>query len=304
VQVKNWLLVALPILLSLADVAAPQTTPPAGTPPAGTPPSAGTPPPVRRSGGLVPGQKRAPEDPARIARGKTIYGISCTSCHGADLRGGDLGGPNLLRSQVALSDQDGELIVPIIEGARQNSGMPAVPMSAADAKAVASFIRSEVGTIGTQGKPPSIGKPAPSVLVGDASAGQAYFASKCSSCHSPTGDLQGIATRITDPKALQNAWVAGGRRRFGPTLGAPASRRTVLVTITLPSGETVEGRLVRIDDFLVTVLLADGTARTFRREGDVPKVDVHDPMKPHRDLLAVYTDKEIHDVTAYLVTLK
>jgi len=301
VQVKNWLLVALPILLTISAVAggAGQTTPPAGTPPA-----AGTPPPVRRYGGLVPGQKRPPEDPARIARGRTIYGVSCTSCHGADLRGGDLGGPNLLRSQVALSDQDGELIVPIIEGARQNSGMPAVPMSEADAKAVASFIRSEVGTIGTQGKPPSIGKPAPSVLVGDANAGQAYFASKCSSCHSATGDLQGIATRISDPKALQNAWVSGGRRRFGPTLGAPASRRTVQVTITQPSGETVEGRLVRIDDFLVTVLLADGTARTFRREGDVPKVDVHDPMKPHRDLLAVYTDKEIHDVTAYLETLK
>jgi cytochrome c oxidase cbb3-type subunit III len=303
VQVKNWLLVALPLLLtiSVADRAAAQTTPPAGTPPpASATPSA----PVRRAGGLVPGQKRPPEDPAKLARGKTIYGISCTSCHGADLRGGDLGGPNLLRSQVALSDQDGELIVPIIEGGRQNSGMPAIPMSAADAKAVASFIRSEIGTIGTQGKPPSIGKPAPSVLVGDATAGQVYFASKCSSCHSATGDLQGIATRISDAKALQNVWVAGGRRRFGsPASGAP-SRRTVTVTVTQPSGETVEGRLGRIDDFLVTVVMADGTVRTFRREGDVPKVDVHDPMKPHRDLLAVYTDKDIHDLTAYLVTLK
>jgi cytochrome c oxidase cbb3-type subunit 3 len=303
VQVKNWLLVALPILLtiSVADPAAAQSTPPASTPPASaTPP----PPPARRAGGLVPGQKRPPEDPAKIARGKTIYGVSCTSCHGADLRGGDLGGPNLLRSQVALSDQDGELIVPIIEGGRQNSGMPAVPMSAADAKAVASFIRSEVGTIGTQGKPPSIGKPAPSVLVGDAAAGQAYFASKCSSCHSASGDLQGIATRISDPQALQNIWVAGGRRRFGSAASGPPSRRTVTVTVKLPSGETVEGRLGRIDDFLVTVAMADGTVRTFRREGDVPKVEVHDPMKPHRDLLAVYTDKDIHDLTAYLVTLK
>ena len=234
-----------------------------------------------------------------------MYGIACTSCHGADLRGGDLGGPNLLRSQVALSDQDGELIVPIIQGGRQNSGMPAVPMSPADAKAVAAYIRSEVGTIGSQGKPPSIGKPAPSILVGDASAGQSYFATKCSSCHSPTGDLAGIATRISDPKLLQNTWVAGGRgRRFGPTVSAPGSRRTITVTITEPSGESVEGRLVRIDDFLVTVALADGTSRTFRREGDVPKVDVHDPMKTHRDLLAVYTDKDMHDVTAYLVTLK
>jgi cytochrome c oxidase cbb3-type subunit 3 len=302
VRVKNWLLVVPVIVLitAVVDRDAAQTTPASGTPPA-----ASVPPPVRRAGGLVPGQKRPPGDPAQIARGKTLFGIGCTSCHGADLRGGDLGGPNLLRSQLALSDQDGELIVPIIQGSRQSAGMPAVPMSPADGKAVAAYIRSEVATIGTQGKPPSIGKPAPSVLVGDASAGQAYFAAKCSSCHSPTGDLQGIATRISDPKVLQNSWVAGGRtRRFGRTVGAPGSRRTVTATITQPSGQSVEGRLVRIDDFLVTVALADGTLRTFRREGDVPKVDVRDPMKIHRDLLAVYTDKDIHDLTAYLVTLK
>jgi cytochrome c oxidase cbb3-type subunit 3 len=292
VQVKNWLLIALPTLLAMAaaDRAAAQTTPP----------------PVRRPGGqLVPGQKRPPEDPAQIARGKTLYGVSCTSCHGTDLRGGDLGGPNLLRSQVALSDQDGELIIPIIQGARQSAGMPAIPMSPADAKAVAAYVRSEVGTVGTQGKPPSIGKPATSILVGDPAAGQAYFAAKCSGCHSATGDLQGIATRISDPEALQSAWVAGGRsRRFSPTPAASSSRRTVTVTITQPSGEKLEGNLLRIDDFLVTVALADGTSRTIRREGDVPKVEVHDPMQAHRDLLQVYTDKDMHDVTSYLVTLK
>lgn len=291
-QVKNWLLIALPTLLAMAaaDRAAAQTTPP----------------PVRRPGGqLVPGQKRPPGDPAQIARGKTLYGVSCTSCHGTDLRGGDLGGPNLLRSQLALSDQDGELIVPIIQGARQSAGMPAIPMSPADAKAVAAYVRSEVGTIGTQGKPPSIGKPAPSILVGDATAGQAYFASKCGGCHSATGDLQGIATRISDPEALQSAWVAGGRsRRFSAAPAASGSRRTVTVTITQPSGEKLEGPLLRIDDFLVTVALADGTSRTIRREGDVPKVEVHDPMQAHRDLLQVYTDKDMHDVTSYLVTLK
>ena len=72
----------------------------------------------------------------------------------------------------------------------------------------------------------------------------------------------------------------------------------------MPSGEKVEGRLVRIDDFLVTLELADGAVRTIRRDGDAPKIDVRDPMKAHRDLLAVYTDKDMHDVTAYLVTLK
>lgn len=261
-------------------------------------------PPVRRSGGFVPGQHRPPGDPAQIAHGKALFAVNCVSCHGADLRGGDLGGPNLLRSQVALSDQKGELIVPIILGSRQDEGMPAIPISQEDALAVAAYIRNEVEAIGSQGRPPSVGKEAPSILVGDAAAGERYFAAHCSSCHSATGDLQGIASRITNPKTLQTNWVSGGGRRFRRATSGPADRRTVTVTVTFPSGEKVEGRLVRIDDFLVTVGLADGTQRTIRREGDVPKVEIHDPMQTHRDLLAVYTDKDIHDVTAYLVTLK
>lgn len=254
---------------------------------------------VRRPGGFVPGQQRPPGDPAQIARGKTLYGIGCGVCHGADLRGGDRGGPNLLRSQVALSDRNGELIVPIIDGSRQNSGMPKIPMSPEDGVAVAAYVRSVVATIGRQGTPPSAGLPPPSVLVGNAGAGQQYFTAKCAGCHSATGDLQGIATRIADPKAVQNAWVAGGARG-----GRRAAPRTVTVAITPASGERVEGRLIRIDDFMVTVGLADGTVRTFRREGDAPKTEVRDPMKAHRDLLASYTDKDMHDVTAYLVTLK
>src|SRR5204862_1669007 len=112
-----------------------------------------------RVGGFVPGQQRPPGDPAQIERGKTLYGISCTVCHGADLRGGDLGGPNLLRSQVALSDREGELIVPIIQGSRQSAGMPAIPMSPADAAAAAAYVRSILETIGRQGYPPSVGRP-------------------------------------------------------------------------------------------------------------------------------------------------
>jgi cytochrome c oxidase cbb3-type subunit 3 len=254
-------------------------------------------------GGFVPGQQRPPGDPARIERGKTLYGINCTGCHGADLRGGDIGGPNLLRSQAALSDRDGEIIVPIIQGARKDTGMPAINLNPDDAKAVAEYVRSVLETIGRQGMPPSTGKEAPSILVGNASEGNAYFAVKCGSCHSATGDLQGIATRVPDAKALQNLWVSGGGRG-GRGLAANSSARTVTVTVTPASGEKVEGRLMRIDDFLVTVGLADGTVRTFRREGDVPRVELHDPMKGHRDLLPVYTDKDMHDLTAYLVTLK
>jgi cytochrome c oxidase cbb3-type subunit 3 len=239
-----------------------------------------------------------------VARGKTLYGISCTGCHGADLRGGDLGGPNLLRSQLVASDHDGELIIPVIQGGRPTAGMPAIKMSAEDAKVVATYIHDVAAGVGRQGTPPSIGVAAPSVLVGNAAEGQSYFAVKCSGCHSATGDLRGIATRIADPKALQNAWVAGGARPGGR--GGPASdeaRRAAKATITLPSGQKIEGRLVRVDDFVVTVALPDGSLRSFNRD-DGLKLDIRDPMKTHRDLLSVYTDKDIHDVTAYLVTLK
>jgi cytochrome c oxidase cbb3-type subunit 3 len=80
--------------------------------------------------------------------------------------------------------------------------------------------------------------------------------------------------------------------------------RPVTATVTLPSGERVGGRLLRIDDFTLTIVQADGTPRSFSRRGDVPAVAIDDPVKPHRDLLPTYTDEEIHDLTAYLVTLK
>jgi cytochrome c oxidase cbb3-type subunit III len=313
IRIKYGLVTAtlLPLMFAAASGARAQATSPTQAPPATgaqTPGAQNAPAPSageRRAGGFVPGKKRAPGDSAQIARGKTLYGINCRGCHGADLRGGDLGGPNLLRSQIALSDQNGELIVPIIHGSRSNMGMPAIGLSDGDANAVAAYVRSVVDTIQTQGAPPSVGQEAPSVLIGNASEGKSYFAVKCSGCHSASGDLSKIAERIPDPKRLQNTWIAGGLRgEEDESAGPAASARTTTATITMPSGENVEGKLVRIDDFLVTLQLADGSQRTFHRNGDTPKVVVRDPLKPHRDLLAQYSDKDIHDVTAYLVTLK
>src|SRR5262249_14144580 len=97
--------------------------------PASSPPGGGR---GGRAGGFVPGQQRKAEDPAQVERGKALYSIHCTGCHGADLRGGDIGGPNLLRYQLALSDKEGELIAPIIQGSRQSAGMPAIPVSPDD----------------------------------------------------------------------------------------------------------------------------------------------------------------------------
>src|SRR5688572_33158875 len=132
-----------------------------------------------RGGGFVPGQTRPPEDPAAVARGKVIYEVSCRACHGADLRGGDIGGPNLLRSQLVLNDQHGELILPVVKNGRQNPGMPpmpALPLADDDVKAVAEYIHSVAFTMRGQGSPPPGEEVELNIVVGDAKAGAAYFA--------------------------------------------------------------------------------------------------------------------------------
>jgi len=257
-----------------------------------------------------PAQQRPPGDPALIARGNGLYGVNCRACHGVDLRGGDIGGPNLLRSQLALNDQEGELMGPVITGGRQTPGMPAMPplpLSPDDIKAIAAYIHSVQSTMQGQGSPPAGARAELNILVGDAAAGQAYFKANCSSCHSATGDLKGIGSAMTDPVQLQNLWVGGGRGRGGRgAAGSPdsAARRQVTVIVTTPNGQKVEGRLDRIDDFLVVLTTAEGAQRSFGRTGDVPKVEVRDPLEAHRRLLGVYSDRDIHDVTAFLVTLK
>lgn len=272
--------------------------------PAGRPGQPGQPGPPGRGLQTFPAQQRPPGDPVAIERGKQLYGIACRSCHGADLRGGDMGGPNLLRSDVMLNDKAGETLRPVVRGSRAASGMPAIDLPDADIPAVAAYIHSVLATAQGQGAPPR-GEPVTlNVLVGDAAAGQAYFAAKCGACHSPTGDLRGIGTRVPDAMRLQNLWVGGGTDRPNEEPGGPPRRRDATVRVTPAGGAMVEGRLDRIDDFSVTLILADGTRRTFRRAGDIPRVEITDPLAAHKSMLQTYTDRDMHNVTAYLVTLK
>ena len=211
-----------------------------------------------------------------------------------------------------LGDQEGELIVPVVTGGRNNPGMPPmppIPLPADDIKAIAAYIHSVAAKAAGQGGPPPGPPVVLNIVVGDAAAGQRYFAANCASCHSATGDLAGLATRIAEPMQLQNAWVSGnvggGARR--PRRGAATPARTpkpVTVAVTLANGQRVEGRLDRIDDFIVILTQDDGTQRTIRRNGDVPQVQITDPLAGHKQLWVKLTDKDMHDVTAYLVTLK
>jgi mono/diheme cytochrome c family protein len=147
---------------------------------------------------------REPGDPAAIERGRSIYSTNCAFCHGADIRGGD-GGPSLLRSQVVLDDQNGERIGPVVQAGRPDQGMPKFAMSNDQIADIATFLH----TFRVAGYDVSRQKPA-SILVGDAQAGAAAFKSKCASCHSATGDLQGLATRVSDPRTLQQSWLMPG----------------------------------------------------------------------------------------------
>lgn len=239
-----------------------------------------------------PQHEQAPAD--SIARGKALYEVQCAQCHGEDARGGN-GGPNLIRDATNLDDKNGELIGEVVNTGRPAQGMPKFEFSPPQIADIAAFLHSfrVAGYDVTRNRPAT-------VVVGDAKAGEAYFTQRCSACHSAAGDLKGIASRISDPRSLQQRWImpaAGGR-------GAQASGAPTTVTVTLAGNQRVEGRLVRIDDFIVTLTEADGTSRTFKRDGATPRVEVHDPIQAHRDLLPVYTDKNIHDVTAYLVTLR
>jgi mono/diheme cytochrome c family protein len=238
---------------------------------------------------------RPAADAAVVERGKQLFGLHCAFCHGQDARGGSEGGPNLLRSNILLNDKNGELILPIVQNGR--GGMPKIDVTPAQVADIATFIHSfTVGGYDISREVPA------SILVGDAKTGEKVFSAKCASCHSVTGDLKGFGARSSDPTALQQAWLMPAGVRGGPSGITNVPPTTA--TVTLPSGQKFEGQLMRIDDFVVSLQLKDESNRSFRRNGDVPKVEVHDPMAAHRTLLRTYTDKEIHDLTAYLVTIR
>jgi cytochrome c oxidase cbb3-type subunit III len=236
---------------------------------------------------------RAPADPAVVTRGHQIFSANCSFCHGSDARGGE-GGPNLIRSELVMDDKNGELIATVVQNGRPDKGMPKFDLSTEDIAAIAAFIHSEpVG-----GRAATTGMVNP--LVGDAKAGEAFFngAGKCATCHSVTGDLAGIGAKFPDVRALQGTILSG--EPVGPSTPIPWKT----VTVTLRNGQTVEGKLYQIDDFIVSLIDADGNYHSYPRQGDYPKVVIKDPLQPHLDMLRTLKDDDIHNLTAYLVTLK
>jgi cytochrome c oxidase cbb3-type subunit III len=243
---------------------------------------------------LVPlSSQQAPHDSAMLAHGKRIFSVNCSFCHGSDARGGE-GGPNLLRSPIVLNDRDGDVISAVVLNGRVEKGMPKFDLSMPDIADIAAYLHS-------MHRAPDAEAPVASeaILVGNAAAGKAYFYGRghCSQCHSLEGDLASIGSRF-DPKTLQDNIISGAATTM---LGAPLSTappQTVIVA--LPSGEVIRGNLISADDFSISLAEADGSRRTLLRNGNIPQVEVHNPLQAHLDMLRNWEDRDIHNLTAFL----
>jgi cytochrome c oxidase cbb3-type subunit III len=221
-------------------------------------------------------------------RGQKDFVQSCGFCHGDDATGSR--GPDLVRSPLGNKDVGGDLIGPVIRSGRPDQGMPALPLPDNTIQDIVAFLHMRVLQAA---KSSHVGGdyPLERLLTGNADAGRAYFngAGKCVSCHSPTGDLAGVASKYA-PLFLEERILA------------PRPPGHVPVTVTTPSGEQIAGKLDHLDEFSVSMHDASGWYHSWPRSQ--VKVTVQDPLQAHRDLLTKYTDADIHNLFAYLETLK
>jgi cytochrome c oxidase cbb3-type subunit 3 len=225
-----------------------------------------------------------------VQRGQSDYRQSCAICHGTEAMGGV--GPNLVQSSLVRHDENGNLITPVIQDGRPDKGMPVFPlMDSAEISDIVAFLHARVAVasvVSSEGL--ADGYSLQQLLTGNAEAGKQYFygAGKCATCHSPTGDLSGIAKKYS-PADLEAQFL------YPP-------HDSVTATVSLNSGQQFHGKLLHLDAFYVAILDHDGWYRSWPLQQ--AKVQVQDPLAGHLELLSKYTDKDIHDVFAYLETLK
>jgi cytochrome c oxidase cbb3-type subunit 3 len=234
-------------------------------------------------------------DPEAAQRGQKIYAAECITCHGASARGAQ-NGPDLIRSVIVLRDRYGDQIGTVLKKGHPAQTRKPATYTAAEIEDLSHFIHLKVNdTLRTS---PLFH--AQNVLTGDAKAGEAYFngEGRCTQCHSATADLKGVGAKY-DPVDMQQRFLfpkpAFGRGGRGA--------KQVMVTVTPPSGPAVSGVLDKLDDFNVSLRDKDGEYHSFTRTPQM-KVVVDDPFKAHIELLDHISDKNMHDVTAYLETLK
>ena len=228
-------------------------------------------------------------DAKMAAEGGKIFGPTCGFCHGTDARGGSA--PDLLRSGVVLDDNQGELIGQTVHDGRPAKGMPAFPsLTSEQLRDIAEYLHLQVELAANRGTYKAL-----NVVTGNAKAGEAYFngTGKCNTCHSVTGDLAHIGSKMKPPDLQQTFLYPGTRQRKSVTR----------VTVTMADGAKVDGTLVHLDDFYVSLYDAQNSYHSIPLDRGVA-VQVEDKLLFHRQMLDKYTNQEMHDLTAYLVTLQ
>jgi len=250
-------------------------------------------------GGGFTGRGYPVYDSAAVERGQKAFVSSCGFCHGANAKGGE-SGPDLLRSVLVLDDDNGERIGPVILNGRADKGMPKFALSQAQISDIATFLHNGIRAASLHGVYPII-----DIVTGDPKAGQAYFngSGKCNTCHSVAGDLKGIGSKY-DPVTLQGKFLMPRTAAPGGLQMAGRDAAQIIVKVSLSSGQSFEGKLQHLDDFNVALIDSSGEYRSFARDGDTPRVEIRDPLQAHLDMLRKYTDADMHNLTAYLVTLK
>jgi|SRR3954449_9077535 len=280
------MLISFLLLLTMSQAPAPAPAP-APQQPSQASPAAQAAPPTALTQAYPPDQIRA---------GAPLFVAQCGFCHGRDATGGQ-SGPDLTRSALVAEDVRGDKIGPLVRSGRPEKGMPPFNLADADLAAIVAFIHDQKGKSDLQqGGRRAVD--ASDLQTGDAKAGQAFFngAGGCARCHSPSGDLADVGVRLKGLELLQRMLYPTARGR------GDAPSTPVKAVVTLPSGETVTGKLAYRDEFTIAVRGADGWYRSWRA-GDV-KFTIDDPLEAHAALLPKYTDTDMHNVLAYLQTLQ
>jgi mono/diheme cytochrome c family protein len=228
-------------------------------------------------------------DAVAAKKGEALFKENCSTCHGENARGAQ--GPNLVRSVLVLHDENDEEIEPVIKNGRPQGGMPSFPqLSHDDIHDISQYLKLQIELAANRGTYGQTYSDSKNAISGDAKKGEAFFDKNCNSCHSATGDLARIGAKFPQASVMQSRFVW------------PSSREPGQITVTTPSGERVTGSVLKRDDFDVSLRDLNGDYHYW--PASEVKVQVTDRLEGHRALLPKYTDADLHDVTAFLETLK
>jgi cytochrome c oxidase cbb3-type subunit III len=260
-------------------------------------------------GGPAPGQSPASRRPpattnpqsytgTEIQAGQVRFISQCGSCHGRDAQGGE-SGPDLTRSTLVAQDLRGDKIGPLILSGRHDKEMPAFSLPAVEIASIVAFIHDAHSKAESKAESELGGRRSVDVSdlqTGSAEAGKLFFNGKggCAQCHGLSGAFATVASRFQGLALLQRMLYPGRGGR-----GAPVRPAAI---VTAANGQKPSGRVAYRDEFTITLIDSEGWSHSF--PAGAVKIEIDDPLRAHTDLLGRYTDEEIHDVFAYLQTLK